>query len=418
MTTTFHNTLGAAVLAAALFAGFEAARPDTGDVTPILVSAGAPVAKSAEVATVEGSSRVRTTKSEGWFEYTVKVPAAGRYESSIDVRAVDETPTTVWIEDYVGNPDGRTYDITGPIGLAAEQQGQTVSRTGSPLNVGEHRMRVHFSGGRVELGAVNFELVRGHVLTPTTLVQRTEGDAWALVWADEFDTDGLPDPKKWTHDLGDWGWGNREPQYYTEGRTENARCEDGHLIIEAHKDDMGKPWTSARLTTRGKVSFQYGRLEMRAKAPVADGTWGAGWLLGDAYRDEVSWPYCGEVDIFEAVGREIDDETGDGINHGSCHTRAYYFKQGNHISNTIAVKQMSSFHTYEMEWSLEAVKMFVDGVHYYTYDKRANELEWPFDKPQNIILNLAMGGGMGGPIDPSITSQKLVVDYVRIYGRQ
>ena len=110
------------------------------------------------------------------------------------------------------------------------------------------------------------------------------------------------------------------------------------------------PWTSARLTTRGKVSFQYGRLELRAKAPVADGTWGAGWLLGDAYRDELSWPYCGEVDIFEAVGREIDDETGDGINHGSCHTRAYYFKQGNHISNTIPVEGMGTeFHS--TRWS-------------------------------------------------------------------
>ena len=167
------------------------------------------------------------------------------------------------------------------------------------------------------------------------------------------------------------------------------------------------------------MSFQYGRLELRAKAPVADGTWGAGWLLGDAYRDELSWPYCGEVDIFEAVGREIDDESGDGINHGSCHTRAYYFKQGNHISSTIPVKGMGTqFHTYAMEWTPESVKMFVDGEHYYTYDKRANELEWPFDRPQNIILNLAMGGGMGGDIDPTIEAQQLHVDYVRVFGRR
>ena len=148
-------------------------------------------------------------------------------------------------------------------------------------------------------------------------------------------------------------------------------------------------------------------------------TWGAGWLLGDAYRDELSWPYCGEVDIFEAVGREIDDRTGDGINHGSCHTRAYYFKQGNHISSTIPVEGMGTeFHLYAMEWTPRAVKMFVDGEHYYTYDKRADELEWPFDQPQNIILNLAMGGGMGGDIDPGIEAQELLVDYVRVYGRR
>ena len=417
MMTPFKSSLGLSLLAAGLI-GFASAAGD-GDEIHVRVAASSAVATSATAQPAGDGRTLRATDADGWFEFQVRIPAAGRYESVLDVRALEGDGVTVWIEDYVGNADGRTYDITGPIALKSSPRAAKISRLGSPLNAGEHRMRVHHAGGRIELSELRFELIRRHQLTPTTLVQRTDGSEWTLVWSDEFNEDGAIDESKWTSDIGDWGWGNREPQLYTEGRLENARCEGGSLVIEARKEDLGSPWTSARLTTRGKVSFQYGRLEMRAKAPVADGTWGAGWLLGDAYRDELSWPYCGEVDIFEAVGREIDDESGDGINHGSCHTRAYYFKQGNHISNTIPVKGMGTeFHTYAMEWTPESVKMFVDGEHYYTYDKRANELEWPFDSPQNIILNLAMGGGMGGDIDPTIEAQQLHVDYVRVFGRR
>lgn len=417
MMTPFKSSVGLSLLAAGLV-GFAWSASD-GDDIHVRVAASSAVATSSTVQPADDGRTLRATDANGWFEFQVRIPAAGRYESILDVRAVDGEEVTVWIEDYVGNPDGRTYDITGPIALDPAPRAAEISRLGSPLNVGEHRLRVHHAGGRVELSELRFELIKPHQLTPTTLVQRTDGSEWALVWSDEFNDDGAIDQSNWTSDIGNWGWGNREPQLYTEGRLENARCEGGSLIIEARKDDLGAAWTSARLTTRGKVSFQYGRLEIRAKAPVADGTWGAGWLLGDAYRDELSWPYCGEVDIFEAVGREIDDKTGDGINHGSCHTRAYYFKQGNHISNTIPVKGMgTTFHIYAMEWTPESVKMFVDGEHYYTYDKRADELEWPFDRPQNIILNLAMGGGMGGDIDPTIEAQQLHVDYVRVFGRR
>jgi beta-glucanase (GH16 family) len=182
---------------------------------------------------------------------------------------------------------------------------------------------------------------------------------------------------------------------------------------------MGQAWTSARLTTREKVSFLYGKIEFRAKVPVTDGTWAAGWLLGDAYRDEISWPYCGEIDVLECVGHEIDDESGDGINHGSCHTRAFYFKEGNHITNILNVDDMTgSFHTYSIEWLPDGVRAFVDSTHYYTYDKLDGPLEWPFDQPQNLIVNLAMGGGMGGEIDPAAGSQQFILDYVRVYARK
>ena len=167
-----------------------------------------------------------------------------------------------------------------------------------------------------------------------------------LIWSDEFEGEGIPDTKKWTFDIGDWGWGNNELQYYTENRVENARVENGNLIIEARKNDMDSKWTSARLTTRGKVSFLYGRIEFRAKVPTNRGNWAAGWTLGDDYVDEISWPYCGEIDILESVGFEMDDITGDGEAHASTHNGAYYFKLGNHQTGIIDVKNMNKeFHT-------------------------------------------------------------------------
>lgn len=347
-------------------------------------------------------------------EFTVNITEPGRYKTEVVVMGEG----SVWVEDYVANKDGRTYNITGAIPVNSMDY-VSVSRDGSPLNVGEHRMKVHTEGETVKVDTVIFHKMIDHQITPQSMTQAFEGDKWELVWADEFEGEGGPDPMKWTYDVGNWGWGNNEPQYYTNDRRENARLEEGMLIIEARKNDMDQEWTSARLTTRGKTSFLYGKYEFRAKVPAADGTWAAGWFLGDKYVDELSWPYCGEIDVLECVGREIDDETGDGINHGSCHTRTYYFKEGTHITNTIAMKDMvNTFHTYSIEWTPNEVKAFVDDEHYYTYDKNADELEWPFNDPQNIILNLAMGGGMGGAIDPSIDSQKFVIDYVRVYEKR
>ncbi len=351
-------------------------------------------------------------------DFELSVPTTGRYRCEIEFAT--QTGTLIWVEAYPGNKDDRTYDITGPIhapGTGGEFS--TIVREGSPLRAGKLPMRLHVAGEGCEVRDVRFTLLREHVETPKVLEQNTEGEEWVLAWSDEFDGEGLPDQAKWTHDLGNWGWGNRELQYYTEGKTENARQEGGRLIIEAHPDKDGPGWTSARLTTRGKVSFLYGRIEMRAKVPAVDGIWAAGWTLGDSYRDELSWPYCGEIDICEAVGKEIDDATGEGINHASCHTRAFYFKQGNHISNTLSVKGMSTaFHDYVCEWDKGEVRMYVDGQHYYTYDKTGNELEWPFGSPQCLILNLAIGGGMGGAVMEGAGPQRFEIDHVRVYEKK
>lgn len=354
-----------------------------------------------------------STLSEGWIAIDVDVKLAGRYKTEIVMSSENKT-TVCWIEDYVDNTDERTYNITSNM-VASSQKLTSVSKDGSPLNVGVHKMKVHFNGA-VNIDYVKFTLLREHEITPNVLTQNLKGKDWKVVWSDEFEGTEI-DTTKWTYDIGNWGWGNFEPQYYTLNRKENARVENGNLIIEARKNDMGQEWTSARLTTRGKTSFTYGRIEFKAKVPAEKGNWAAGWTLGDDYVDEKSWPYCGEIDILESVGYEMDDETGNGLAHASVHTKAYYFKIGNQKTFTVDVEKMNTdFHMYAVEWTPERIIGFVDDKEYFYYDNEGITDGWPFDKPQNIILNLAMGGGWGGAkgMHETITSQKMIIDYVRV----
>ena len=366
---------------------------------------------------IDKSELVKLTSNE-WLTYEVMVPETGRYK--VEVLYSSSVNGSIWVEDYYKNTDERTYDITGKMLYpgTSDDDFQLISKNGAPLKAGNHDFKIHVLDTHINLDWIKLTLLKEHKDTPEVLEQKMDGEEWELVWADEFEGTGLPDSTKWAYNIGNWGWGNNEPQYYTEFRTENARQEDGNLIIEARKNDMGEPWTSARLTTQGVVSFLYGKVEFRAKVPVGRGTWSAGWLLGDSYEDELSWPYCGEIDVLECVGYEIDNETGDGLNHATCHTRAYYFKQENQIGSEKAIKSMNSeFHTYAIEWYPDVIYGLVDGERYYTYDKNSNELEWPFFNPQNIIINLAVGGGWGGTkgIDESWDSHKFILDYVRVY---
>jgi beta-glucanase (GH16 family) len=373
-----------------------------------------------EVKSLEDDKTYVHTTEGGWIALDVEIPEAGRYKTEISLSTESEGSFNCWVEDYIDNKDGRTYNITGNMAVEGPLSSfSSITKDGSPLNAGLHKMKVHFDKG-VNIDWIKFTQLRKHELTPETLSQQMEGAEWKVVWSDEFDGTEV-DTTKWTYDVGNWGWGNYELQYYTENRTENARIEDGNLIIQARKNDMGEAWTSARLTTRGKVSFLYGKIEFRAKVPAERGNWAAGWTLGDEYVDELSWPYCGEIDIMESVGYEMDDETGDGVAHASAHSGAYYFKLGNQPTGITPVKNMDEeYHTYAVEWAPDGMKAFVDDQHYFTYDDTSTDLAWPFNKPQNIILNLAMGGGWGGAqgMDEQVSSQVMTIDYVRVYERQ
>jgi beta-glucanase (GH16 family) len=241
---------------------------------------------------------------------------------------------------------------------------------------------------------------------------------WQLVWADEFDYTGLPDPAKWSYDAGGNGWGNKELQYYTERRIENARVEKGHLIIEARKEAwQDRQYTSARLVTKSKGDWTYGRIEVSAKLPSGRGTWPAIWMLPTNW-EYGSWPDSGEIDIMEHVGLDPD------VVHASIHTKLY-----NHSINTQKTAKLgvsdarTGFNIYAIEWTPEEIRAFINKQHYFTFKNErltnpsAGYGTWPFDKPFHLLLNLAVGGNWGGAqgVDDTIWPQRMEVDYVRVY---
>jgi len=241
---------------------------------------------------------------------------------------------------------------------------------------------------------------------------------WVLVWSDEFSYTGLPDTLFWNYDVGGHGWGNQELQYYTESRPENARVENGLLVIEARKEPMeANGYTSARLVTRDRNEWLYGRFEIRAKLPEGRGTWPAVWMLaaeheyGDSY-----WPDNGEIDIMEHVG------FAPGRIHASTHSKKYYWLIGTQRTDTIRMNDVSqAFHTYSMEWYPDSIRVFLDNSLYFTsVNDRTGWEAWPFDKPFYLILNIAVGGAWGGQqgVDESIWPQRMEVDYVRVYRKR
>lgn len=233
-----------------------------------------------------------------------------------------------------------------------------------------------------------------------------------LIWSDEFDKAGLPDTTKWAYDQGGHGWGNNELQFYTRARAENARIEDGHLIIEAHREPWeGKEYTSARLVTRGKAEWQYGRIEVRARIPEGLGTWPAIWTLGAT--QPFVWPDDGEIDIMEHVGFNP------GYVHGSIHCKKYYHSIGTQKTDTMYIPDFSkAFHVYAVEWTRDSISTEIDGKTYFRFaNEKAGYDSWPFDNKMYLILNLAVGGNWGGMkgVDTTIWPRRMEVDYVRVY---
>lgn len=235
---------------------------------------------------------------------------------------------------------------------------------------------------------------------------------FTLSWADEFDGTSVK-TSNWTFETGASGWGNNELQNYTNG--DNAEVKDGKLIITAKKvndkQQVGS-YTSTRLISQGKQAFTYGKMEIRAKLPSGKGIWPAIWMLGENISS-VSWPACGEIDIMEYVGYQPNTI------HATVHTTAGSGANGDGSSKTLETAE-EDFHVYGLIWTEKEMIFYTDSpenvTHRYAPSNKSDD-NWPFDKQQFFILNVAVGGNWGGAqgIDNSIFPQSMEIDYVRVY---
>ena len=314
-------------------------------------------------------------------------------------------------------PSGLTVSAT----VSTDGSG-TVAFTATATNAVSYDYE--FGDGSIQTaatGAVNYKyiLVGTNTFTVTVTAKSSSGltakktiqvtvtvqaAALSLVWAEEFNVDGAPNSSRWGYDLGAGGWGNNELQYYT-SRPENAAVLNGLLKITAIKESYnGSAYTSARLLSKDKFSFKYGKIEVRAKLPEGGGTWPAIWMLGNNIST-VSWPACGEIDIMEHVGNTP------GKIYGTLHHPGH--SGGNADGGTIMIPDATTtFHNYIMEWNAGTIKIYVDTQLFYTF---ANNSSLPFNQNFFVILNMAMGGNFGGTVSPSFTSASLEIDYVRVY---
>lgn len=249
---------------------------------------------------------------------------------------------------------------------------------------------------------------------------------WKVVWSDEFDRPGAPDPTKWAYEKGFVR--NQELQFYTVNRRENARVENGSLLIEARHEAFPNPafkegatdwaksrkqaeYTSAALITQGLKSFRYGKIEVRAKIPGGKGIWPAIWMLGDS-RGKAPWPACGEIDIMEFVSHAPK------VVHGTMH----FAKPGtakDHASEggkTLCDTLHSDFHVYGVEWDEKTIQIHFDGKPYFTFqiDHAGTGEDNPFRKPFYLLLNVAVGGSWGRDPDPAVYPQRMEIDWVRV----
>lgn len=297
--------------------------------------------------------------------------------------------------------------------------GLTRTVTGVVVDEGELTIALRAGEGEPILSGI---LVRSRTVDPRQ---------WSLVWNDEFDYEGAPDPDRWSYDRWKPRRVNEEDQAYTD-RSKNVRVSDGRLVIEAHREDYDEArYTSGRIHSRGKGDWLYGRVDLRARLPGGQGTWPAMWMLPtDAFRYASTcsfdpeewqgqdgcdaWPNSGEIDIMEHVGYDMHRL------HGTVHNKAYYWKNGQQRKGSVEVRSLEqNFHVYSLEWSPEIIRIYYDGVPYFAYLNDGTGWEsWPYDHPYHLIINLAVGGQWGragGPIDDSIFPVKLEVDYVRVF---
>ena len=324
---------------------------------------------------------------------SVPVSATVRLDGSASSDADNDPLAYAWV--LLSSPIGSRTGLTSPANVTAAFV---------PDLPGLYRIGLTVNDGHASSPLASVDIT---ALTPGVPL------GYALVWSDEFAVDGLPDPTHWDYDTerNRLGWYNNERQYYARDRSRNAWVQGGQLLITARKEDLsgasdwgGQHYTSARLVSRGKAAWTYGFFEVRARMPCGRGTWPAIWTLGLGGV----WPDDGELDILEQVGSKPARV------FGTVHTLQ---SGGSGTGGQIQVPDAcTAFHDYQMLWTANEIAIGMDGVTYYRYaNPHAGHAAWPFDAPQYLLLNLAIGGTLGGSIDDSIFPVTMAVEHVRVW---
>ena len=282
--------------------------------------------------------------------------------------------------------------------------------------------------GEARVGQALGGPLRSHDLTPGAPSLSDTTGSYVLVWSDEFDKDGPPDPANWTYEQGFVR--NNEAQWY---QSQNAHCENGYLVLEAKKEQKPNPWynpqstdwrksrknieyTSACLLTRGLHTWQYGRFEMRARIDIQEGLWPAFWTLGVSRP----WPSNGEVDIMEYYRRSLLANIATGT---ATPNKAFWYSHKTPIDSLGGEQWASRFHVWRMDWSDTVIRLSVDGevlqdIPLSRLNNRDGSGVNPFRQPQYLLLNLAMGGDNGGSLDQTRLPARYEIDYVRVYQKR
>lgn len=353
------------------------------------------------VVTAKAIGKAEITATSGKVSAKANVFVTGTDGSSLRI-----SPPVVTLRpgDTLNFSYGNTYDLD-VTWSSSEPSIATIDQKGHLTAVAP--------GNAIITLATNIESVTARVA-----VEHTWGD-YKLVWSDEFDGSAL-DETVWSYNTGGSGWGNNEKQYYT-SRPENIRVQNGMLEIEARKEQYeNNEYTSARIMSKNKKTFTYGKMAARIKFPGGKGTWPAFWMMGNTGN----WPNCGEIDIIEHIGSQ------DTRASFALHTVMKNGTKGNNWAKThfFDYPLSADFHTYGIEWAQEekegkdVIRFFVDDVQYAEVweEQIDNNDYWPFNKPFFFIINLAIGGNMGGTVDDAIFNQQRImyVDWVRVWQRQ
>ena len=371
-------------------------------------SGGSDVTPATLYASINNVSKERST-TNSTFEFSVTLSAKATRDVSIHYATVESSAKEA--TDFTA----ATGTITIPVGETKATI--DINVTGDSLRKPNQIFYVQLddpknctlktskgTGTIVNENGLYFPVDNAGYTTPETYA------GYTLAWSDEFDGSTI-NTDNWTYELGGSGWGNNELENYTD-RKQNSFVSNSNLIIEARAEPYsGNQYTSARMITKNKKVFKYGRVDIRAKLPKTKGIWPALWMLGNNI-DAVNWPACGEIDILELLGQEPSKM------YTTLHYGSSFATHGSYGTNYTLTEETfdEKFHVFSLEWEEDSIKMFLDDNEVFFCSRSVVGEPYPFNSDFFFIFNIAVGGNWpGAPDGSTVFPQRMAVDYIRVF---